>query len=115
MFSGPLTEKKRPLWLSGRTGARRRGTSRSAVGNDGILVPAVPQSAHHIHELGCDLVAQVVLVVPLLLKFSAVALLVLVTTFQAARPPLRWSRDANARATWYGSPKLVDTVAPSPT
>ena len=39
---------------------------------------------------------------------------VLVTTFQAARPSLRWSSDAKARATWNGSPKLVETVAPSP-
>ena len=47
--------------------------------------------------------------------FSAAALCVLVTTFQAARPPQRWSRDAKLRATWKGSLKLVDTVAPSPT
>ena len=38
----------------------------------------------------------------------------LVTTFQAARPPQRWSSDAKARATWNGSLKLVETVAPSP-
>jgi hypothetical protein len=45
---------------------------------------------------------------------SAEALCVLVTTFHAARPPLRWSSDAKLRATWKGSLKLVDTVAPSP-
>ena len=50
-----------------------------------------------------------------MLKFSAAALCVLVTTFHAARPPLRWSREAKLRATWNGSLKLVDTVAPSPT
>ncbi len=39
----------------------------------------------------------------------------LVTTFHAARPPLMWSIEPKMRATLYGSEKLVETVAPSPT
>ena len=38
----------------------------------------------------------------------------MVTTFHAARPPLRWSIELNTRATLYGSAKLLETVAPSP-
>lgn len=34
--------------------------------------------------------------------------------FQPARPPLRWSSEANFRATWKGSLKVVETVAISP-
>ena len=37
-----------------------------------------------------------------------------VTTFQPARPPLRRSSEANFRATWNGSLKLVLAVATSP-
>src|SRR5436190_23584326 len=37
-------------------------SSRASVGNDGAIVPGVPQPAHYFDELGCDLVAQVVLV-----------------------------------------------------
>src|SRR5262245_2148057 len=48
------------------------------------------------------------------LKLSAALPAELVTTFQAARPRVRWSIEANVRATWYGSPKLVETVAPRP-
>src|SRR5919198_1382472 len=48
------------------------------------------------------------------LKLSAALLEELVTTFHAARPLLMWSIEANVRATWYGSPKVVETVAPRP-
>ena len=48
------------------------------------------------------------------LKLSAAFGLELVTTFQAARPPLIWSIEAKMRATLYGSLKLVETVAPRP-
>ena len=48
------------------------------------------------------------------MKFSAAFGLELVTTFQAARPPLIWSIEPNSRATLNGSEKLVETVAPSP-
>lgn len=34
--------------------------------------------------------------------------------FQPARPPLRWSREANFRAVWKGSLKVVETVAIRP-
>src|SRR5262249_40418133 len=42
------------------------------------------------------------------------ASIVLVTTFQAARPLLMRSIEENVRATLYGSLKLVETVAPRP-
>src|SRR4029077_20863575 len=38
----------------------------SPVGNNGAVVPGVPKSAHDVHELGRDLVTQVVLVEALL-------------------------------------------------
>ncbi len=34
--------------------------------------------------------------------------------FQPARPLLMWSREANLRARWNGSLKVVETVAMSP-
>lgn len=34
--------------------------------------------------------------------------------FQPARPLLMWSREANFRARWNGSLKVVETVAMSP-
>ena len=34
--------------------------------------------------------------------------------FQPARPPERWSSEANFRARWYGSLYVVDAVAISP-
>src|SRR5437588_6406441 len=40
-------------------------SSRAPVGNDGAIVPSIPQPAHDFDELGGDLVAQVVLVVAL--------------------------------------------------
>lgn len=47
-------------------------------------------------------------------KFSPVKASEEVTTFQAARPPLTWSRVANLRASSNGSLKVVLTVAASP-
>ena len=85
------------------------------VGDDGAVVPGVPEAPHHVDEFAGDLVAQVVLRKRSLLKFAAAALWELVTMFHAARPPEMLCSVMNVRATSNGSQKLVDTVAPSPT
>ena len=54
-----------------------------AVAHEGVVRVGIPQAAHDIDEL---------------LRPGGS-----VTRFQPARPPLRWSRKANLRATWNGS------------
>ena len=67
--------------------------------DEGVVLPAVPQPAHDLDELGGALVALVVVGMGSRLKFCASSSVTEVTTFQPARPPLMWSSEANLRAT----------------
>jgi hypothetical protein len=77
-----------------------RSRTRSLVAHKGIVFPAIPKAGHDIHELAGARVAavgvqQVVVAVEVALASWS---LPVVTTFQPARPPDKWSSEANLRA-----------------
>ena len=71
MLIGPLTWKNRPSWSSGRTLVGVDIEARRLVGDDRVVVPAIPQPLDDIDEFVGDLVAQFVLHLPSRLKLSA--------------------------------------------
>ena len=69
-----------------------------AVLDDGVAVPRVPQFLDDVDRFVCDAVPLVVVDDARALKLSAAARAKLVTRFQPARPPLRWSSESSCRA-----------------
>ena len=70
------------------------------VGDEGVVVPAVPQAQHDLGEFARPIVAVGMRHVASRLKFNASEAADEVTRFQPARPLLIWSSDAKKRATW---------------
>lgn len=113
-LNSPEMSKCRPWWRNGVTppGRRNRPDRASA---------ATASAAHESHSslaVCRNSFARVYRSAsarkPPRRKFSPVKASKLVTTFHAARPPLRWSSVASRRATSYGSLKVELTVAASP-
>ncbi len=96
--------------LGGVSEQRRLG-----VEDQRVVLPAVPELRGHLEELVGAFVAFVAGGnCSSRLKLRASDSWKEVTTFQAARPAVRWSRLANDRATVNGCAYVVDTVAASP-
>ena len=86
------------------------------VGDDGAVVPGVPQPAHDVDEFVRDLVTQVVLVEALLAEVQRRGIVGAGHDVPggAAAAEMIERREGCARRC-NGSLKLVETVAPSPT
>ena len=70
------------------------------VHDEGIIGPAVPKARDHIEELAAPLVALAMLDMLLEPEVPGGLRVRGGDEIQPARPPLRWSSEANLRATW---------------